>query len=140
MWPDVNAQGLFIKFPDATILHLVDDSGFPGVALRSTLTGTKLKDLLDFHDPRLWLGAQGGRGCPAVLGDSPGGMARETEVARQSAKFGALDPTLDVNLLDGIPLLNVIYVFEEVQVQMKSIWGFHTIWQLLPLASTFRGF
>ena len=48
------------------------------------------------------------------MGASP--AVGKAEVSGQSAKLGLLGPSVDGNPLDGVALLDVIHVLEEVQV------------------------
>lgn len=59
------------------------------------------------------------------MGASP--AVGKAEVSRQGAELGLLGPSVDRNPSDGVSLLNVIHVLEEVQVQMKAIRGLHRV-------------
>lgn len=48
------------------------------------------------------------------VGASP--TVGKAEVSRQSAKLGLLGPSVDRYSLDGVSLLNVIHILEEVQI------------------------
>ncbi len=66
-------------------------------------------------------------------------MPRKAEVAWQCAVFWAPVLALDVHPLDCVPFLYVIYILQEVQIQVKPIGGLYRIWQLFTLYSTICG-
>lgn len=59
------------------------------------------------------------------MGASP--AVGKAEVSGQSAELGLLGPSVDRNPFDGVSLLDVIHILEEVQVQMEAIWGLHRV-------------
>lgn len=59
------------------------------------------------------------------MGTSP--TVGKAEVSRQSTKLSLLGSSVDGNPFDGVSLLNIIHIFEEVQVQMKAIRGLHRV-------------
>lgn len=70
----------------------------------------------------------------------------KAEVSGQGTKLSLLGSPVDRNPFDGVSLLNVIHVFEKVQVQMKAIWGLHRVgvalWRLflfIPLRGLVLG-
>ena len=67
-------------------------------------------------------------------------MSRKAEVAWQCAVFGAPVFPLDVHPLDGVALLDVVHILEEVQVQVEAIGCLHRVRDLLPLAASLGGF
>ncbi|KFP13796.1 hypothetical protein Z169_03030, partial [Egretta garzetta] len=52
---------------------------------------------------------------------STGAVLRQAEVSGQGAEFRLLGFPVDVNPSDGVPFLNVVHIFQEVQVQVKAV-------------------
>lgn len=55
---------------------------------------------------------------------------RGVEVPGESAGPGSFASALNGNPFDGVAFLNVIHVFEEVQIYLEAVRGFHRVWGL----------
>lgn len=57
----------------------------------------------------------------------------------KSACPGAFAPALDWDSFDGVALLYVIYIFQEVQVYLEAVRSFYRV-RRLPFKSSLLGF
>ena len=57
----------------------------------------------------------------------------------ESAGARALAPAVDGDSFDGVALLNIVHIFQEIQVQGEAVWGLHRI-RGLSFEAIFRRF
>jgi hypothetical protein len=64
-------------------------------------------------------------------------MPRQAEVPGQGAELRRTPGlALDVDPLDGVAFLDVVHIFEEVEVQVEAVGGLYGVGQLLLLTPT----